>query len=275
MKEFDNYKNLVEQELRRIFQKKLQKITPRTLYSAMTYSVLSPGKRLRPILCLMSYKATCKKLQRKIKYSEILPFACGLEFIHTFSLIQDDLPAMDNDDFRRGKPTLHRKYNEAIALLAADALFAYAFELFFTAPVHNDIKINTALVLAETCGPQGLAGGQLLDILNKKNETLSYYSLEQINKKKTASLISSSIKIGAIVANAPAKIIATLEEAGVALGLLFQLTDDIIDKKISPNGKTDRMLQSYAKAASCNFEKLGQHFENFKELIEILSTRTA
>ncbi|MCS7257926.1 MAG: polyprenyl synthetase family protein [candidate division WOR-3 bacterium] len=276
MNEFKKYKDLVERELRQIFTNRLRKITPKALYSAMTYSVLGPGKRLRPILCLMAYEATCNKMNRPVKYSEILPFACGLEFIHTFSLIQDDLPAMDNDDFRRGRPSVHRKYGEALALLAADALFAYAFELFSKAPLGAGIKTHAISVLSEVCGAQGLVGGQTLDILNnQKPKKLSYAALEYINKKKTASLIGGAMKIGAIVAGAPIKIITILEKAGIALGLLFQLTDDLIDKRVLPNEKINQILDTYFKEANSSFDKLGEDFKKFKELTKAIKIRTA
>jgi geranylgeranyl diphosphate synthase type II len=264
------YKNLVEEELRRIFKRYQREIKPPLLYYTMRYAVLNGGKRLRPILCLMSYAAVCRDKKNKINYRAVLPLACGLEFVHTFSLIQDDLPSMDNDDFRRGKLTLHRRYNESIALLTSDILFSEAFLLFSSAPISDKVKIKAIELLALICGPQGLAGGQVLDLMykNKTNK-----NVQLINQKKTASLISGSIKIGALVAEASESILETLSEAGIYFGLAFQLSDDILDGDCIKNQGTYWELDRYLQKAKRLFTKLGKNYQDFINLAEKIKAR--
>jgi geranylgeranyl diphosphate synthase type II len=261
--EFENYKVLVEEKLKSIFLALKKQIRngdlPIILYDAMHYSVFNGGKRIRPILCLASY---CSCLKTKDQFASdgpttILPFACGIEFVHTFSLIQDDLPSMDNDDFRRGKPSLHRKYDEAIALLAADALFALAFQLFIQAQVDEKIKNRAISELARICGPSGLVAGQILDTMKQKQDIRSKKQ-KLIDKLKTAELIAGAMKIGAIVAEAEEKTINQIEKAGIYLGLLFQSTDDVIDKNQKSNIKYQKL-------------QIKKYFERIKQISNDLS----
>ncbi|MBS4015471.1 MAG: polyprenyl synthetase family protein [Candidatus Latescibacteria bacterium] len=250
---------------------------PKILYHAMRYSIFNGGKRIRPILCMMAYDAT-KRQKSKFKsqnYEEILPFACGLEMIHTFSLIQDDLPCMDDDDLRRGKPSLHKQYNEAVALLTADVLFAKAFDLFAQAPVTDQIKVRTIAELADICGVNGLAAGQMMDILYQ-NKKLKTKNQKLIDQKKTAKLIAGSMKIGAIVAGAPQKTIKDIEKASINLGLLFQITDDILDKAQDSKVKSQKfMAEKYARSTILNFKKIGGNFSDFITLTNAILNRNA
>ena len=274
MKSFQNYKKLVDKELKHIFNSLALEVKsgqiPKELYNAISYSVFNGGKRIRPVLCLASYSACCRKTNNQ-QLRTILPFACGLEFIHTFSLIQDDLPCMDNDDYRRGKLSLHRKFNEAMALLAADALFAWAFELFAKAPVGDRRKITAILELLKICGANGLVSGQVLDIIEKKQETRSK-KLELKNELKTAALIAGSVKIGAIVAGAPKNTIKKVEKAGTYLGLLFQTTDDMLDT-LGLDIKLKEQAQKYSAAAKKIFHNLGKNFDWFITFTEYILER--
>ncbi|MEO0074481.1 MAG: polyprenyl synthetase family protein [candidate division WOR-3 bacterium] len=246
----------------------------KVLFQAMNYSLFNGGKRIRPILCLACFDAIKdRNFQLNLRlYQEILPFACGLEFIHTFSLIQDDLPSMDNDDLRRGKPTLHKKYGEAVALLAADALFAQAYKLFAQASIDSEIKVMAINELADICGVEGLANGQFLDI-TKRDKQISSILQNLINEQKTAKMISGSMKIGAIVALGSDKIIKQIEKAGKYLGLLFQITDDLLDKESLKYKNYRQMINKYVEITHTIFTKLGKRFNPFIEFTNYLISR--
>lgn len=275
--QLENYRNLVNAELVRIFSKLKKEVkkgnVPEILYEAMHYSVFNGGKRIRPIICLATYVA-CRPSQNYQKLRNILPIACGLEFIHTFSLIQDDLPCMDNDDYRRGKPSLHRAFDEAVALLAADALFAMAFEMFINAPIKQKQKLAAIKELVRICGPTALIGGQILDITKTSN--LNDNEQKIIDKKKTAELIAGAMKIGAIIAGVKQKIIDKITRAGTYLGMLFQTTDNIIDQsqpaKINYQKK---LVIKYAKQAKQEFSQLGKNFKWFIQFTDYLMQRTS
>ncbi|MCX7785216.1 MAG: polyprenyl synthetase family protein [candidate division WOR-3 bacterium] len=254
---FDYYQKIIDDELKSIFKHNLpKKQLPKVLYDAMYYSVFSGGKRIRPILCCLTYltlaenqKSKTKNQKLKTKILEtILPFACGVELLHTFSLIQDDLPSMDNDDFRRGKPSLHKVFGEAIAILASDALFALAFELFAKALVADKTKVSAITELSRVCGVQGLVAGQVEDILTQTQEK-SLKEQEKINRLKTAELFAGAMKIGAIVAQASVKDIDIVEHTGRQLGLLFQTVDDLQDEVPSSKCKSYKLIaEKYATA---------------------------
>jgi geranylgeranyl diphosphate synthase type II len=196
---------------------------PQRLFSAMNYSLLAGGKRLRPVLCL----ATAKTFG--IDEEAVLPAAAAIELIHTYSLIHDDLPCMDNDDLRRGKPTNHRVYGEATALLAGDALLTYAFEQL-SKPMEISAERQLALIrtLASAAGSYGMVGGQMADIEAEKNGgTLA--DLEFIHLHKTARLIAASVEMGSWFADIEARQRDALKVFGNALGLAFQIVDDILD----------------------------------------------
>lgn len=193
------------------------------LFSAARYSLLGGGKRLRPILAL----ATAESLGA----SEIsaMSTACALEMIHTYSLIHDDLPCMDNDDFRRGKPSLHRAYDEATAVLTGDYLLTYAFEV-----IADDLHLTSAQkvglirLLTHHAGGHGMIGGQVMDV-GTEGISLSLEHINQIHAHKTGALIIASILAGAIIANAASEEIDALRLFGSDLGLAFQIIDDVID----------------------------------------------
>jgi geranylgeranyl diphosphate synthase, type II len=196
---------------------------PERLFSAMNYSLLAGGKRLRPVLCL----ATAKTFG--IDEEAVLPAAAAIELIHTYSLIHDDLPCMDNDDLRRGKPTNHRVYGEATALLAGDALLTYAFEQL-SKPMGIPAERQLALIrtLARAAGSYGMVGGQMADIeAERSGGTLA--DLEFIHLHKTAKLIAASIEMGSWFADVEPTQREALINFGDALGLAFQIVDDILD----------------------------------------------
>ena len=196
---------------------------PKTIHQAMRYSIFAGGKRLRPVICLASAEVIGGKTEAA------LPLACAVECIHTYSLIHDDLPSMDNDDFRRGKPTSHKAYGEGIAVLAGDALLTIAFEMVASAKATARYP-HGALVkeLAHASGSQALVAGQVAD-LEGEGKKLKLADLQYIHENKTAALITSSIRLGAMSANATPKQLAGLTEFGLSLGLAFQVIDDILD----------------------------------------------
>ena len=202
---------------------------PTPLHSAMRYSIDAGGKRTRPLLLL----ATHHLLNGN---TDPLPAAVAIECIHTYSLIHDDLPCMDNSPLRRGQPTCHLAFDEATALLAGDALLTHAFYILSTAylpQTSNPLVIE----LSKAAGSQALIGGQMEDILAEKN-TPSLLSpkdrLKFIHLGKTAALITASLKMGAILADAPSKVLETAEKLGGCLGLAFQIVDDCLDITSSP-----------------------------------------
>jgi geranylgeranyl diphosphate synthase, type II len=201
---------------------------PTRLAAAMRYAVLGPGKRIRPVLTLEAFRAAGGR-----DLAAVLPFCAGIEFIHTFSLIHDDLPSMDDDDFRRGRPSLHRKFDEATAILAADGLFAFAFELFARAPGPAERKLAAVRVICHAVGPSGMTGGQVLDVdeaRSPKSKVRSQASrVLKTHRKKTAEFIAATLVAGAILGGAAPATQRRLGQAGLALGMLFQMTDDLLD----------------------------------------------
>ena len=214
-------KILVEQAL----DSSIEIAKPAKIYEAMRYSLLAGGKRLRPILCL----ATCDLAGGTIEMA--MPTACALEMIHTMSLIHDDLPAMDNDDFRRGKPTNHKVYGDDIAILAGDGLLAYAFE--YVATQTHDVApeniIRVVACLGHTVGAAGLVGGQVLDLESEGKSDITAETLSFIHTHKTGALLEASVVSGAILADAPQSDIDRLSRYARNIGLAFQIIDDILD----------------------------------------------
>lgn len=190
---------------------------PQNLHKAMRYSMFAGGKRLRPALAYAAFEAFGGKGD-SIHYA-----MSALEMLHTFSLIHDDLPCMDDDDFRRGKPTCHKQFGEATAVLAGDALCIHAFELL--AQTGNAQAIA---VLAKSLGTSGMIGGQIIDI-ESEGKVVDLGTVDYIHYHKTAALIEASLVIGALLAGAPPKDIKAVEEFGHAIGLAFQVVDDILD----------------------------------------------
>ena len=195
---------------------------PVTIHKAMRHSVFAGGKRLRPILCLAAAEACGGSVEDAISN------ACATECLHTYSLIHDDLPCMDDDDLRRGVPTCHKVYGEAMALLAGDALQALAFELVARTPATpNHTTASMVLELARTAGSQHLVGGQVAD-LEGEGKKLPLEDLRFIHEGKTAALLTASVKLGAMSANANSAQMQALHDFGMATGLAFQIIDDIL-----------------------------------------------
>ncbi len=196
---------------------------PATLHKAMRYSLFAGGKRLRPILCLAAAEA-CRG-----NIGNALPLACALECIHTYSLVHDDLPSMDNDDFRRGRPTCHKVFGEGIAVLAGDALLTIAFEIVSKAKPAPRYDMSTLLSeTAVAAGSQKLIAGQVAD-LEAEGKNVKRDQLQFIHENKTAAILKSSVRLGAMSANAEAKKLSAITRFGQRLGLAFQIIDDILD----------------------------------------------
>jgi geranylgeranyl diphosphate synthase type II len=202
-------------------------VAPGILIDAMTYSLFAGGKRIRPILVLASYEACGGNGE------DIVPFASAIEFIHTYSLIHDDLPAMDNDDLRRGKPTNHKVFGEDMAILAGDALLTEAFYIFSNYG-HRVPHISPGSILAlirevaMAAGTHGMVGGQAQDVLSEDKKP-DADALSFIHNHKTSALITASVRIGGILSNSSDETLAKLTHYGVAIGLAFQIIDDILD----------------------------------------------
>ncbi|MDD4169027.1 MAG: polyprenyl synthetase family protein [Desulfotomaculaceae bacterium] len=196
---------------------------PPLIHQAMRYSVKSGGKRIRPVLVLAVAEVVGGQAE------DVLPAACALEMIHCYSLIHDDLPAMDNDDYRRGKPTSHKVYGEAIAVLAGDALLTLAFSLL--AALGNASPANVVKVISEiasAAGTFGMIGGQVVDTFSA-GESITASTLEYIHKHKTGALYRAAVRTGAILAGAEERKLAELTRYAKHLGLAFQIKDDILD----------------------------------------------
>ncbi len=248
---------------------------PTLLRKAMRYSLLAGGKRLRPILAITTYEALKDK---NTKYNEIMPVATALEYIHTFTLIHDDLPALDNDDLRRGKPTNHKVFGEAMAILAGDALFIESFNLLLKSTLSPNTLVRIMQTLTQEIGISGVIGGQVTDIQSEKDLICDTSTVKYIHEKKTASFIRASIEVGAIAANADENIIETLKNAGTKIGLAFQIVDDILDETSTPEelGKTpgkDRMSGKCTWVKVYGLKQAKEDAEQLKnEAVQILDS---
>ncbi|MFC4022835.1 polyprenyl synthetase family protein [Oceanobacillus longus] len=246
----NNYREKIEKE----YKHYLQNLSiPIQLKNSMLYSLEAGGKRLRPVLLLASYEAYGSDIQK------VLSSAVALEMVHTYSLIHDDLPAMDDDDYRRGKLTNHKVFNEATAILAGDALLTYSFALIANDPLLNDReKVNIISRLSVCSGPKGMVGGQILD-MEAENKAVSLDEMEQIHALKTGELLKFAIYTGAYVGKATDKQLSHLTDFAYYLGLIFQVQDDILDvtgeqEKIGkPVGSDEGNLKStYPKLLGLN-----------------------
>lgn len=289
-KEFDNiFKSDVE-----LVEKAIIGFLPKSkngqdeVVEAMRYSLLNGGKRLRPVFCLEF--ANCFGVSKK----DALAFACAVEYIHTYSLIHDDLPCMDNDDFRRGKPSCHKQFGEATALLAGDALLTHASKILTQAPLDDNKKVMAISALSHYSGVAGMLGGQVID-LKYESETPDLEQILTVHTLKTGALIALSCILGCIVAGANENDIKFASEFAYNLGIAFQIKDDILDvmgdseklgKPIGSDSENDKVtyvtltgienaqkdVEKYtAKAISCL-----NHFENtdfLKTLAENLVSR--
>jgi len=225
--EFDLAKYLEDRQtlVEAALDRSLPVIYPEKIYDAMRYSLLAGGKRLRPILCL----ATCELTGGTIDMA--MPTACALEMIHTMSLIHDDLPAMDNDDYRRGKLTNHKVFGEDVAILAGDGLLAYAFEhvAIATQNVPADRLLKITVMLARAVGAAGLVGGQVVDLECEGKPDVTLETLNFIHNHKTAALLEASVTAGAVLSGAAAEDLNRLRRYAQNIGLAFQIVDDILD----------------------------------------------
>ena len=216
-------KKLLEEALRSYLMPQGDNLTE--IYKAVHYSVFAGGKRIRPILCLAAVDAVGGNL------APAMPVACALEMIHTYSLIHDDLPAMDNDDFRRGKPTSHKVFGEGMAILAGDALLTEAFVLLSRSGnvrLPAERRLSVIQEIAYAAGIFGMVGGQSLDILSERlspNENI----LSDIHRRKTGTLIAAALKSGAIISGATKNKTAALFKYGNNIGMAFQIADDILN----------------------------------------------
>ncbi|MGK7929869.1 MAG: geranylgeranyl diphosphate synthase CrtE [Microcystaceae cyanobacterium] len=223
--DLNTYLQQQKQKVEAALDDSLVVIRPEKIYESMRYSLLAGGKRLRPILCL----ASCQLMGGTEEMA--MPTACALEMIHTMSLIHDDLPAMDNDDYRRGKLTNHKVYGDDIAILAGDGLLAYAFEFVATQTqnVESDRLIQVVARLGRTVGAAGLVGGQVLDLESEGKTDITAETLTFIHTHKTGALLESSVVCGAIIAGAKDSDVERLTKYAQNIGLAFQIIDDILD----------------------------------------------
>lgn len=219
-------KKIIEKSLDRYLPSSKEK--PQVIHRAMRYAVFPGGKRIRPILTIASFEACGGRP------NSIMPVACAIELIHTYTLIHDDLPCMDNDDYRRGKSSCHKKFSEGLALLAGDALLTLGFQLLSEAG-----NIDVVKEISSSVGSQGTVGGQVLDILRVRNESSLHFArdrrkmkneLDYIASHKTGALFETAVKVGGIFKGVGKKKIAELSNFGRCIGFTFQLIDDLIDK---------------------------------------------
>ena len=210
-----------------------EELYPPVIFQAARYSLMAGGKRLRPILCMAAAEAVGGKAEA------VMPVACALELIHTYSLIHDDLPAMDNDDYRRGKLTSHKVFGEDIAILAGDALLTEAFNLLVRRDMMPGVPperlLDVTREVSEAAGWFGMVAGQVLDI-RSEGKTVDLKTLQQIHRLKTGAMIRVSLRAGAILSGASAAALASLSDYGRQIGLAFQIADDIL------NVEGDRVL---------------------------------
>lgn len=268
---FKSELKLIDLHLRSLIQTQASTNLPELnrFWESMAYSVFSDGKRFRPLLSLLTAKALGKSPE------QVLPLAAGVELIHTYSLIHDDLPCMDDDDFRRGRPTNHRVFGEAGALLAGDALLTLAFGVLAQSP--SPRAATAVALLSEAAGPRGMVGGQALDI-EAQNPTLTL--LEEIHQRKTGRLIQVSVEAAGVLCEADLNQVEALRLYGEQLGLAFQLADDIQDfdsespEKVSyasllGNEETLRLLNEASQKALEALNDFSSSADGLREMVRL------
>jgi geranylgeranyl diphosphate synthase type II len=236
--EIDRRRKAVEDHLLRFLDKDVCGM-PGKLRQAMEYSLTAGGKRIRPVVLLSAGGAVGGN------EDELLPFACAVEYVHTYSLVHDDLPAMDDDDYRRGRPTSHKAFGEATAILAGDALLTEAFRVMGESPLAEkdpQRALAAVAVLARAAGAEGMVGGQQLD-LSAEGSRGGAAEKEEIDLRKTSALLSAAARMGGILGSGTGAQVEDLARYGRALGLLFQVTDDILDE----TGSFEEMGKGVAK----------------------------
>ena len=223
--DLDSYLSSQQERVEKLLHSRMQELAanvPPRLHESMRYSLLAGGKRLRPVLCL----AFAEAVLRESTVSRVVEdAACSLEFIHTYSLVHDDLPPMDNDDMRRGRPTNHKVYGEAMAILAGDSLLTDAFALVAGGP--ESVRGPLCWELAMGSGSAGMVGGQVLDIAEDRPAHIDY--LTRMHRLKTGALIRAACRMGVVAAGGSADALARADAYGDAVGLAFQIADDVLD----------------------------------------------
>jgi len=286
--ELDILKNLVDRELERYIPKN---VYPEVIYDAMRYSLFAGGKRLRPILMLLSNRLIGDNQE------QVMPLACAMEMIHTYSLIHDDLPAMDNDDYRRGVLTNHKVFGEAIAILAGDALLTHAFIIMIEHAISSSYKerlLRAIYEIALASGTKGMIGGQVIDIYDNKD--INQEKLYLMHKCKTGALITAAVRAGAIVGGASDYELGLLTRFSEGLGIAYQIRDDILDeigdekklgKKVGRDSKnkkntfvtlygikdSQRLLEEYSLKAISYLEPFGERAKTLIDLTKSLMLR--
>lgn len=239
-----------------LIDKSLKKYLPKgndIIKKAMRYSVFSGGKRIRPVIAIESSRLCGGTIK------DVMCAACAIEFVHTYSLIHDDLPAMDNDDFRRGKPTCHKVFGETTAILAGDALLTLAFNIIAK---HMDPRVGLIIIeeLSEAAGADGMVLGQALDLEYHKRKKGN--DISEINLLKTAKLFEASAKIGALAEGADPKRVKALQGFGLYFGLSFQLVDDVLDGEKKERGEASLFMEK----AKRELEIFGKKADKLKEI---------
>ena len=271
--EFSKKVNIVDKWLKKYLA--IQEGNTKVVYEAMHYSVFAGGKRIRPIIMMASYDLFGDKTDC------VMPFACAMEMIHTFSLIHDDLPAMDDSPLRRGRPTNHMVFGEAVAVLAGDGLITTAFEVMLESGVEPKVASKAAAYIAKSTGNSGMIGGQIIDI-SSEGKTIPIEILQELHAKKTGALIVASAVVGAMIGGASDEQISAVNAFASSLGLAFQIKDDILDatgdtsklgKPVGGDVDNDKntyvSLLGLAKAQ----ELLNKHTELAKESIAVFGEK--
>lgn len=280
--------DLINQQLNEIYTENMA--LNKDLAKAMNYSLMAGGKRLRPILIMAAADAL------GVDGEKFLRLSTSIEFIHTYSLIHDDLPAMDNDDYRRGKLTNHKVFGEALAILAGDALLTMAFEIIATDKnVDAGTKVKIITEMSKAAGAEGMVGGQVID-MQSENKKIDIQTLKQMHAAKTGALFCAAIRSGAILAGADEKQLANLTEYARQFGLAFQITDDILDvvgdektigKPVGSDEKNHKstyvtlgslesakaLAQEAVDKAKASLVDFGENAEFLRALVDYLITR--
>lgn len=272
---FNNFKNEYINDFERYLLKHIEMHSNTELENAMNYSLDANGKRLRPLLLL----AVLESFNVPVKNG--FPAGAALEMIHTYSLIHDDLPSMDNDTLRRGKPTNHIQYNEATAILAGDALLTLAFEVIVKGNLNPSIKVELVKLLAKTSGYEGMVGGQQADI-DGEGKNLSLKEVEKIHFRKTGALIQMALISGGIIAEKPSDIVDLLSDLAKEIGIAYQIRDDILDvtgteEELGKRVASDLTLEKSTYPSLLGLEgsqnALLIHLKRAKEIIESINAK--
>lgn len=245
------------------------KVKPQIIHKAMRYAVFPGGKRIRPVLALASFEACGGRGNR------ILPVACAIELIHTYTLIHDDLPCIDNDDFRRGKLSCHKKFSESISLLAGDALLTLSFQMLSEAG-----NVNIIREICKAIGSQGTIGGQVVDISTANSKLRTPNSeLNYIASHKTGALFEASVKVAGIFKGVGKKKVNELSNFGRLIGFTFQLIDDLIDRDgyvgIYGTGHVRRMAKLLTERAKSHLDIFGKRARRLSEIADLILERQA